>query len=123
MQLNNGLTYRVTPHRQKIRGNIAGDMHETEVGCWIDGAFSMFNHSCGPPMIEMRSVGSGGSNFQFFATRYISKGEEIFINYAENLSKSVPERQKALGHRIFGECKCRKCSADTEIALLIEDWL
>ncbi|KAJ8061222.1 hypothetical protein OCU04_010294 [Sclerotinia nivalis] len=97
-------------HRQRFRINAVGGLgEENEYECWVDGSYAMFNHSCeNPPMICLIHTGSG-SKFQCRAGREIKKGEEVFVCYIEELSKSTEERRQMLNGWLSGDCMCRRC--------------
>ncbi|KAF7860728.1 hypothetical protein EAF04_008246 [Stromatinia cepivora] len=95
---------------QRFRINAVGGLGEgNEYECWVDGSYAMFNHSCeDPPMLCLIHIGPG-SKFQCRAEREIEKGEEVFVCYIEELSKSTEERRQMLNGWLSGDCQCKRC--------------
>ncbi|TGO35468.1 hypothetical protein BHYA_0157g00200 [Botrytis hyacinthi] len=92
---------------QIFRINSAGDYDaEDEYGCWVDGLYAMFNHSCEEPRMlgtYIQDFDRAGSKFQYCALREIKKGEEVCVSYIEVLSGSRMERRKALATWLSGD--------------------
>ncbi|TGO52978.1 hypothetical protein BOTNAR_0308g00130 [Botryotinia narcissicola] len=101
---------------QIFRVNSAGEYNaEDEYGCWIDGLYAVFNHSCEEPRMlctYIQDFDRAGSKFQYCALREIKKGEEVCVNYIEVLSASKMERRKALASWLSGDCRCKRCLAE-----------
>ncbi|KAF7896032.1 hypothetical protein EAF00_006047 [Botryotinia globosa] len=101
---------------QIFRVNSAGEYNaEDEYGCWIDGLYAMFNHSCEEPRMlgtYIQDFDRAGSKFQYCALREIKKGEEVCVSYIEGLSGSKMERRKALASWLSGDCRCKRCLAE-----------
>ncbi|KAF7950754.1 uncharacterized protein EAE97_002306 [Botrytis byssoidea] len=101
---------------QIFRVNSAGEYNaEDEYGCWVDGLYAMFNHSCEEPRMlgtYIQDFDRAGSKFQYCALREIKKGEEVCVSYIKVLSGSKMERRKALASWLSGDCRCKRCLAE-----------
>ncbi len=84
-------------------------------GLYIEG--SVFDHWCAP-----NACASGeGLVLEIRAMKNISVGEEIFIDYIQNiLPKS--ERHSILSERYFFDCKCFRCESNFDQSINYEEF-
>jgi hypothetical protein len=69
-----------------------------------------FNHSC-EPNVEWKR-GGGSTTISFFATRDITKGEELFSSYLDVKDMSREERIGALWPWFEEACLCSRCTRE-----------
>jgi len=77
------------------------------VGYGIFPGASLINHSCEPNAM----FSFCGNKLYLRALRRISKDEEIFVSYTDQLTYKA-ERQKVLKGQFNFECNCKECQTD-----------
>jgi len=74
-------------------------------GLYVEG--SVFDHCCSP-----NACASGeGLTLEIRAMKQIDIGEQIFIDYVQNILPKI-ERQSILNERYFFVCQCFRCQSD-----------
>jgi hypothetical protein len=79
----------------------------------INPLYSFFNHSCEPNVKWEDDKSTHSSSIRMHTLRSVTKGEELFINYHEELSKKpYLERRKILRQWLGSDCQCKRCVAE-----------
>lgn len=102
---------------QTLRIRIGNNAREYSVGghahVAINPLFSFFNHSCDPNVKWENDTVSHSSSIRMHTLRPVSEGEELFINYQEDLSGEPYLKRRAVLKEWLGfDCQCTRCRDD-----------
>jgi SET domain len=80
-------------------------------GVWPEASY--FNHSCSPNVAKCRA----GRQWQFWASRDIIAGEQLFISYlgGDEKDMSYDERKQRLNETWGFDCLCPRCAHDRKL--------
>ena len=99
---------------QTLRARIDNNAREYSVNghahIAINPLYSFFNHSCDPNVKWKDDDTTQSSTVRMYALRRVSEGEELFINYHEELSdKPYLVRREVLRQWLGFDCQCARC--------------
>jgi hypothetical protein len=99
---------------QTLRARIGNNSREYSVNghahIAINPLYSFFNHSCDPNVKWGDDKLNNSSTIRMYTLRRVREGEELFINYQEELSdKPYPERREVLKQWLGFDCQCTRC--------------
>jgi hypothetical protein len=99
---------------QTLRIRISNNAREYSVGrhayIAINPLFSFFNHSCDPNVKWENDIESHSSSIRVYTLRPVSKGEELSVNYQEELSDEPYSKRRAVLKEWLGfDCQCTRC--------------
>jgi hypothetical protein len=99
---------------QTLRARIGNNSREYSVNghahIAINPLYSFFNHSCDPNVKWADDKLNHSSTIRMYTLHRVKEGEELFINYQEELSdKPYPERREVLKQWLGFDCQCTRC--------------
>jgi hypothetical protein len=105
---------------QTLRARIGNNAREYSIDghahIAINPLYSFFNHSCEPNVKWEDDKSMHSSSIRMHTLRSVTKGEELLINYQEELSKKpYLERREILRQWLGSDCQCKRC-VDEETA-------
>ena len=88
------------------------------IGLYPSGA--MLNHSCVP---NCDYLPAHDGRMRFVTIREVAEGEELTVQYGDNLTSPTKERRADLAADYFFRCLCARCEAPPEMQAVFDDRL
>ncbi|KAJ7097616.1 hypothetical protein C8R44DRAFT_843609 [Mycena epipterygia] len=86
-------------------GEGAGDSEMLGWSMYVSASY--FNHDCAPNVRKVRA----GRALLFYATRDVTPGEELCINYID-VADTVADRRNQLALNWYFDCVCKRCERE-----------
>ena len=91
-----------------LQARIENNSWSSPTATCLNPLFSLFNHSCEPNV--KWNTQSDHRTIKMKASRYIKKGEQLFVEYDGFVSlQPLEDRRKRLRRWIDGPCQCTRC--------------